>query len=77
MTAASCALRAMTPMWSNDAASSRVPCRLTRPQVGLMPVRPVAAQGQRMDPPVSDAVAAKQSPAAVATAEPLDEMPVQ
>ena len=48
------ALRAMGPMWSSVAASSNTPWRLTRPQVGLRPVTPLAAQGKRIDPPVSD-----------------------
>jgi hypothetical protein len=31
------------------------PKRLTRPHVGFSPVSPLAPQGQRIDPPVSDA----------------------
>ena len=42
-----------------------------------MPVSPAAALGQRIEPPVSEAVAPKHRPAAVATADPLDEIPVQ
>lgn len=47
------------------------------PQVGFNPVTPLAADGQRIEPPVSDASAPKHSPAAVATPEPLDEIPAQ
>ena len=35
------------------------------------------ADGNRIDPPVSEPREPKQSPAAVATPEPLDETPVQ
>ena len=51
--------------------------RLTRPQVGFNPVTPLAADGQRIEPPVSEASAPKHRPAAVATPGPLDEMPGQ
>ena len=54
MAAASAALRVMGPTWSNVGPRSNMPKRLTRPQVGLMPVSPLAAHGNRMDPPVSD-----------------------
>lgn len=47
------------------------------PHAGLIPVSPAAPHGQRIDPPVSEASEPKQSPAAVATAGPLEEMPVQ
>ena len=74
---ASMALRAMVPTWSSDAASSAAPWRLTRPHVGFSPVRPFAADGQRIDPPVSEASEPYAMPAATATPEPLDEMPGQ
>src|SRR5438477_9235954 len=75
--AASAALRHIGPMWSSDAASSKQPKRETRPHVGLMPVTPFAADGKRIDPPVSEPSEPKQRPAAVATPEPLDDAPDQ
>jgi len=42
-----------------------------------MPTKPLAADGMRMEPPVSVPVDAKQSPAAVATPDPLEEIPDQ
>jgi len=47
-----------------------MPQREQRPYVGLMPVVPVKAAGWRIEPPVSEAVAPKQSRAATAAAEP-------
>jgi hypothetical protein len=47
------------------------------PQTGLIPVNPVAPHGQRIDPPVSEASAPQQNPAAIAAAGPFEEMPVQ
>jgi hypothetical protein len=41
----------------------------------LMPVVPVKAAGWRIEPPVSEAVAPKQSRAATAAAEPPEEPP--
>lgn len=76
-TPASTALRASVPTWSSEAASSNTPCRLTRPQLGFSPVTPLAAAGQRIDPPVSEPIEPWQRPAAVATPEPLDDMPGQ
>src|SRR5690349_2497496 len=75
--AASVALRHIGPMWSSDAASSKQPWRETRPQVGFRPVLPFAAEGKRIEPPVSDPSDPKQRPAAVATPDPLDEAPDQ
>ena len=72
MSAASRVLRVIGPTWSSDSASARTPKRLTRPQVGLSPTMPLAADGKRIDPPVSLPSDPKQSPAAVATPEPLD-----
>ena len=40
-----------------------------------MPTVPVNAAGWRIEPPVSDAVAPRQNPAATAAAEPPDEPP--
>ncbi|MCY1457007.1 hypothetical protein D9M71_742640 [compost metagenome] len=53
MNSASRALRVIGPIWSRLAASLKAPWRLTRPQVGFRPVRPLAAQGKRIEPPVS------------------------
>jgi hypothetical protein len=46
------------------------------PYVGFRPTVPHHDEGMRMEPPVSVPRAAKQSPAATATPEPLDEPPV-
>ena len=54
-----------------------MPWRETRPQVGLSPVTPLAEDGRRIDPPVSEPRAAKQSPAALATPDPEEETPDQ
>jgi len=53
------------------------PYRLTRPYVGLRPTTPLADDGIRIDPPVSVPIEAKHKPAAVATPEPLDDIPGQ
>lgn len=47
----------------------------TRPRLGFSPTSPVAAAGIRTDPPPSDPTAAGSSPAATATAAPLDDPP--
>jgi hypothetical protein len=54
-----------------------MPWRETRPQVGLSPVTPLAEEGRRIEPPVSEPREPKQRPAAVATPEPLEDTPVQ
>ena len=64
-------------MWSSEAASSKAPLTDTRPQVGFRPVTPLAADGKRIDPPVSVPSDPKHRPAAVATPEPLDDAPDQ
>ena len=64
-------------MWSSEAASSKQPKRETRPQVGFKPVLPLAAEGKRIEPPVSEPSEPKHRPAAVATPEPLDDAPDQ
>ena len=58
-------------------ASGNTPYRLTRPHVGFNPVIPFAADGSRMEPPVSDPSVPQASPAAVATPEPEEDEPVQ
>ena len=75
--AASAAVRVIGPIWSSESDSGNTPWRLTRPQVGLSPVTPLALEGKRIDPPVSEPSEPKQSPAAVATPEPEDEAPDQ
>src|SRR5262247_4130353 len=52
-----------------------IPQREQRPYVGLMPTVPVSAAGWRIEPPVSVAVAPRQSRAATAADEPPDEPP--
>src|SRR5690606_8342219 len=47
----------------------------TRPREGLKPVRPVTADGMRIDPPPSEPVASGTRPPATAAAEPPDELP--
>ena len=42
-----------------------------------MPVMPQLAEGKRIEPPVSDPVAPKHSPAATETPEPEEEEPAQ
>src|SRR5699024_11969819 len=77
MIAASRALRVMGPRWSRLGARSKIPARLTRPQVGFMPVTPFAPDGRRIDPPVSEPSAPKARPAATETPDPLEETPDQ
>src|SRR3954470_16387531 len=52
-----------------------MPQREQRPYVGFRPTFPVNAAGGRIEPPVSVAVAPRQSLAATAAAEPPDEPP--
>src|SRR5580704_1188853 len=52
-----------------------MPQREQRPYVGLIPTVPVKAAGWRIEPPVSDAVAARHSSAATALADPPDDPP--
>jgi hypothetical protein len=57
--------------------TGKTPYRLTRPHVGLIPVSPQVADGNLIEPPVSLPIEPKQSPAEVATPDPLDEEPTQ
>src|SRR5699024_9448743 len=75
MIAASRALRVIGPMWSRLGARPKMPCLDTRPHVGLRPVTPLAADGRRIDPPVAEPREPKDRPAAVATADPLEDTP--
>src|SRR5829696_2301437 len=52
-----------------------MPQREQRPYVGLMPTVPVKAAGWRIEPPVSVAVAPRQSRAATAAADPPEDPP--
>ena len=47
----------------------------THPTPALLPTTPLAREGNRMEPPVSVPIEAKHRPAAVATPDPLDEIP--
>ena len=73
--AASSTLRASGPTESSVVARGNTPARLMRPYVGLNPVRPHNAAGMRIDPPVSEPIAAGARAAATATAEPLLDPP--
>ena len=73
--AQSSTVRVMGPTVSIDQQAGRTPYLLTKPQVGLNPTSPLQAAGIRMEPPVSSPKEAAHRNAAVAAAEPLDEMP--
>jgi len=73
--AASPALRVSGPIESRVGLSGKTPSVGHRPTVVLCPNRPVKQAGMRTDPPVSVPSAKPHSPAAVATAEPLEEPP--
>ena len=51
-------------------AIGRMPARLTRPTVGFTVTTPFCVAGDNREPEVSVPIAAAQSPAATATAEP-------
>ena len=63
------------PTVSMEGASGYTPSSGTRPQVVFRPVTPQQAAGIRTEPPVSVPRATSASPAATATAEPLDDPP--
>src|SRR5690606_29342526 len=67
--------RANGPSVSSDRDSGSVPAVGIAPRVVLSPVRPVAVDGPRIDPPVSEPSEPKHRPAAVAAAQPLDDVP--
>ena len=77
MAAASRTPRVIGPTWSSEALRRATPLSGTRPCVGLRPTTPLAADGKRIEPPVSEPREPKHRPAAVATPEPLEEMPDQ
>ena len=62
--------RAIGPLVSNDRPSGTTPSRESRPRVGLMHASPFAAQGLRIDPPVSVPSAIGAYQAATAAPEP-------
>src|SRR5437899_673322 len=68
--AASSTLFAIRPTWSSDHEIGMMPCRLTRPYVGLRPTTPHTLAGRRTDPEVSPPVAPSNRPAATAAADP-------
>src|SRR3954453_20365679 len=68
-------VRAMGPAWSSEDAKATIPQREQRPYVGLIPTVPVKAAGWRIEPPVSVAVAPRQSLAATVAPEPPEEPP--
>src|SRR5262245_21134081 len=68
-------VRASGPTVSRLCERGNTPWRLTRPKLGRMPVIPHQLAGTRIEPPVSVPGPPRQSPAAIATAVPLDEPP--
>src|SRR6185503_12574225 len=68
--AASSTVRASGPHASNENVLGSTPRRLTRPYVGFTPTIPHSAAGIRIEPPVSEPVAAIAAPAATAPPEP-------
>src|SRR5262245_28321372 len=76
MAARSPTRRAIGPTQSSVSASGNTPERETRPHVGFRPAIPHQNDGRRIEPAVSLPSAPKQSPAAVAAPEPLEDDPV-
>ena len=71
--ATSATVRAIGPRWSSDVLSGTTPSHEISPIVALSPTVPHAADGMRIDPPVSVPSAPKHMPAAsAAAAPPLD-----
>ena len=66
---------AIGPIVSKAGASGWTSSSETRPHVVLSPAIPQHAAGMRIDPPVSVPNATSASPAATATAEPLEDPP--
>ena len=71
------AVRAIGPILSIDQAIAIAPRRLTRPKLGRIPEMPQCADGQMMDPRVSDPSVNAANAAAVIAPEPLEEPQVQ
>ena len=74
--AASDTVREMGPIVSMDHVPRMRPYRLTRPQLGLRPTRPLQLAGPLMEPPVSSPREVAQRKAPAAAAEPLLDPPV-
>ena len=68
---------AIGPTLSSDPTSSIAPNRLTSPKVGRRPVTPQNAEGDPIDPPVSEPSANGTRPAATAAPEPLEDPAAQ
>ena len=62
---------------SVDHAIAMAPCRLTRPKLGRSPERPHHAEGQIVEPRVSEPSAHGASAAETTVPDPLDEPQVQ
>ena len=73
--AASATDRQSGPTVSSDQLSGTMRSTSTSPNEGLSPTRPQAADGMRIEPPVSVPMDAYAIPAATDTAEPPDEPP--
>ena len=73
--AQSSTVRPSGPTTSKRRQSGSVPVMSTAPGLGLKPTMPFQAAGRRIEPPVSDPIAAADSPIATATAEPPEEPP--
>ena len=71
----SATVRAIGPRWSNDVLSGTTPSHEISPIVALSPTVPHAAEGMRIEPPVSVPSAPKHMPAASAAAAPPLEPP--
>src|SRR5215469_7638599 len=65
--------RQMGPSLSMVQERAMAPVRGTRPKVGRRPVVPQRAEGEEIDPSVSEPMAKATHPAAVADAEPAEE----
>ena len=76
MSATSSTLRAIGPTVSSVGTSGKTPSFGIRPHCDLSPTTSQAADGRRIEQPVSEPSASSQSPAASAAAEPDDEPPV-
>src|SRR5256886_11150807 len=74
MSAASATLFAIGPTWAQVPMGEGGQAG-TRPKVGLMPKRPVNAQGMRIEPPPSVPTASGPIPEATAAAAPPEEPP--
>ncbi len=76
MRATSSTLRAIGPAVSSVGQSGKAPSMGMRPHSDLSPTISHAADGRRMEQPVSEPSARSHRPAASAAAEPDDEPPV-